>query len=313
MLKEFFKKYNLLTVLGPTASGKTAFAANLAFILNGEIISADSRQVYKDMNIGTGKDYSDYLVAGTKINYHLIDILPPGAKYNLYEFCVDFFKAYNSILVKEKLPILCGGTGLYIEAILRNYDLRPVPPNEDLRKNLKDKTLDELIEILSSLKKLHNKTDIDTKNRAIRAIEIALFEKNNTFPVAKPQINSINFGLAFPRELQKQKITERLKKRLEQGLVEEVKRLLDCGVSSDDLIYYGLEYKYVTLYILGQLSYNEMFEKLNIAIHQFAKRQMTFFRHMEKNGIKIHWIDAQLSMDDKIEKVIQILSQEINS
>lgn len=305
---DFLKKFNLLSIIGPTASGKTSFAANLAHFFKSEIISADSRQVYKDMNLGTGKDYSDYVVDSEKIPFHLIDIVLAGEKYNLFNYVQDFHKEYQKIVQKNQLPILCGGTGLYAEAVIRNFDIRPVPPNNELRKELENKSLEELCQILFSLKKLHNKTDFDTKKRAIRAIEIEFFYKNN--PLLKPDypvINSLNLGLKYDRELQKQKITSRLQQRIEEGMIEEVKSLLDKGVSAETLIYYGLEYKYITLYLLNQLTFVEMFEQLNIAIHQFAKRQMTFFRHIEKQGVTIYWIDAQLPMEQKIELAIDYI------
>mgnify|MGYP005843817465 CR=1 FL=1 len=311
---EFEKKFNLLSIIGPTASGKTAFAANLAYFLDAEIISADSRQVYKDMNIGTGKDYDDYIVEGKKIPYHLIDIVYAGQKYNLFNYVQDFFTVYQNIVKRDKLPILCGGTGLYAEAIISNFDIRPVPQNQNLRKELENKSLQELAQILSSLKKLHNTSDIDTKKRAIRAIEIELFYKNNPSQKTNyPHINSLNIGLKFDRELQKQKITARLQQRLNNGMIDEVKSLLDRGISSETLIYYGLEYKFVTLYLLNQISFEQMFQQLNIAIHQFAKRQMTFFRHIEKQGVEIFWIDAQLPTTPKVQKAIDFIQNKVFS
>ncbi len=298
----------LITILGPTASGKTPFAAALAARLDTEIISADSRQIYRGMTIGTGKDLDDYVVNGKKIPYHLIDICEPGYKYNVFEYQHDFFKAFNEIRERGKLPILCGGTGLYIESVLKAYRLLDVPQNQELRERLKDKTLPELETILRSYKKLHNTTDLDTAQRAVRAIEIEEYylshdpRKNDYEPV-----NSLIIGISIDRELRRQKITSRLKKRLEEGMVEEVQSLLDSGISPDDLIYYGLEYKFLTQYITGQLSYKEMFEQLEIAIHQFAKRQMTWFRGMKRRGFQIHWIDASLPMEEKIELVCQLI------
>jgi len=300
-------KYELITILGPTASGKTSFAAALAAQLNTEIISADSRQIYRGMTIGTGKDLEDYVVDGKKIPVHLIDICDPGYKYNVFEYQHDFFKAFKEIREMGKIPILCGGTGLYIESVLKGYRLLDVPQNPELRERLKDKTLPELEVKLGSYKKLHNKTDLDTAQRAIRAIEIEEYyltqdpEANDYDPV-----NSLIIGVSIDRELRRQKITSRLKKRLEEGMIEEIQTLFDSGLSPEDLIYYGLEYKFLTLYVTGQLSYREMFEQLEIAIHQFAKRQMTWFRGMERRGFQIHWIDAQLPMEEKMTQVIRL-------
>lgn len=292
----------LITILGPTASGKTAFAAQLAYEIGGEIISADSRQLYRGMDIGTGKDIADYTVNGTTIPYHLIDIRNAGDKYTLFDYQHDFRAAYNDILSREKTPILCGGTGLYIESVLKGYHLQNVPANPELRKSLENKSLNELSQILSQYKKLHNTTDLDTKKRAIRAIEIADFQaKNPASELDFPPINSTIIGLEIGREERRNKITTRLKKRLdEEGMAEEVKVLLNKGVSPEDLIYYGLEYKFITLYLIGKLSRNEMFSQLEIAIHQFAKRQMTWFRGMERRGFTIHWIDAMLPMTEKL-------------
>jgi len=307
---KFFEKYNLLAVVGPTASGKTALAARLAYELDGEILSADSRQVYTGMDLGTGKDLDDYIVEGKQIPYHLIDIVPAGYKYNVYQYQRDFFKAYEDILKRGKFPIMCGGTGLYIDAIVRNYNLLEVPENPQLRSELEKKSMDELIEMLKNLKpKLHNKTDIDTKKRVIRAIEIELYYKEH--PAARtnyPQINALLIGVKFDRPTQRQRITERLHQRLQAGMVEEVRRLLDSGIGPEDLIYYGLEYKYITLYLTGRMDYDTMVRKLNTAIHKFMKRQMTWFRHMERLGIKIHWIDGALRMEQKLQQVAQIVN-----
>lgn len=296
--------YNLITILGPTASGKTTFAAALAYDLDTEIISADSRQLYRGMDIGTGKDIEEYTVSGRDIPYHLIDIAEPGYRYNLFEYQRDFLTAYNDIIAKDCLPILCGGTGLYIESVLKGYRMHPVPENPELRKSLEGKSLDELTAILATMKTLHNTTDVDTAKRAIRAIEIQTYYKEH--PVEErefPEINSLTIGVDIDRDLRREKITRRLHQRLDNGMIDEIKRLLDKGISPDDLIYYGLEYKYLTLYVIGKLSYDEMFEQLEIAIHQFAKRQMTWFRGMERRGIPIHWIDASLSTDEKIAQV----------
>lgn len=295
-------KKKLITILGPTASGKTTFAARLAYDLHGEIISADSRQLYRGMDIGTGKDLDDYVVNGTQIPFHLIDIRDAGEKYTLFDYQKDFHVAYNDILSREKTPILCGGTGLYIESVLKGYHLQDVPANPKQRELLEKKSLAELAEILSRYKKLHNTTDTDTKKRAIRAIEIADFQsKNPASELDFSPINSVIIGLDISREERRKKITTRLKKRLnEEGMIDEIKTLLNSGIPAEDLIYYGLEYKYLTLHAIGELSYEEMFLQLEIAIHQFAKRQMTWFRGMERRGFTIHWIDALLPMDEKL-------------
>ncbi|MDY3068588.1 MAG: tRNA (adenosine(37)-N6)-dimethylallyltransferase MiaA [Parabacteroides sp.] len=300
--------YQLITILGPTASGKTAFAAALAERLDTEIISGDSRQIYRSMDIGTGKDLADYIVNGKQIPYHLIDICEPGYKYNVFEYQHDFFKAFNSIKDKGKLPILCGGTGMYIEAVLKGYKLLDVPPNPELRNSLKGKSLEELETILSSYKTLHNKTDVDSAQRAIRAIEIEEYyktqapDKNEYEP-----INSLIIGVQIDRELRREKISRRLRSRLDEGMVDEVRNILNTGVKPEDLIYYGLEYKFLTQYIIGELSYEDMVSQLEIAIHQFAKRQMTWFRGMERRGFTIHWIDATLPTEEKIEKVLDFI------
>jgi len=305
--------YDIITILGPTASGKTDLAAHLAArIGNAEIISADSRQVYRGMDIGTGKDLKDYTVNGVEVPYHLIDILDAGEKYNLFQYQQDFWKAYNDIVARGKQPILCGGTGLYIESVLKSYKMVPVPENKELRASLEGKTLDELTEILKGYKELHNSTDIDTAKRAIRAIEIQTYYKEHRISERDfPQIHSLNIGVDIDRELRREKITRRLHARLEEGMVDEIRHLLE-KVPAEDLLYYGLEYKYLTLYVTGQLEYDEMVRQLEIAIHQFAKRQMTWFRGMEKRGTHIHWIDATLPMDEKVDEVIRIysLSQE---
>ena len=302
----------MITILGPTASGKTPVAARLAAEIGGEIISADSRQVYRRMDIGTGKDLADYNVDGHQIPYHLIDICEPGTKYNLFEYQQDFFDVYEAIQSRGVVPILCGGTGLYIEAVLKGYKLSPVPQNQELRDSLEGKSLDELTQMLTELKakngsNMHNTTDVDSCQRAIRAIEIETYNLQHPMPKRElPPVDSLIIGIDIDRELRREKITSRLKTRLEQGMVEEVKALLDEGIPADDLIYYGLEYKFLTEYIVGKLSYEEMFSRLEIAIHQFAKRQMTWFRGMERRGFTIHWIDATLPMDEKVQKIIQL-------
>lgn len=297
----------LITLLGPTASGKTQLAAQLAYQIDSEIISGDSRQIYRKMDIGTGKDLGDYIVNNKPIPYHLIDIVDPGYKYNVFEYQQDFWQAYEKIKSKNKTPILCGGTGLYIESVLKGYKLLPVPENPDLRKSLENKTLTELTEILEKYKKLHNTTDVDTVKRAIRAIEIEEYYLKNELDSREfPKINSLIIGIDIDREERRRKISQRLKTRLEEGMIEEVKAILDSGVSADDLIYYGLEYKYVTNYILGDLTYEQLFSELEIAIHQFAKRQMTWFRGMERKGFQIHWINASLPMSEKVEMILEL-------
>lgn len=301
--------YDLITILGPTASGKTPLAAALASRLDSEIISADSRQVYRGMDLGTGKDLADYTVADKTIPYHLIDIVDSGYKYNVFEYQRDFLEAYQSVCERGKLPILCGGTGLYLEAVLKGYRLIPVPENPELRNRLSDKSLDELTRILSSYKKLHNSTDVDTVKRAIRAIEIEEYYLTQDVEERSfPTINSLIIGVDIDRELRRKKISRRLKQRLDEGMVDEVRQLIDNGVSPDDLIYYGLEYKYLTLYVIGEFTFEEMFHQLEIAIHQFAKRQMTWFRGMERRGFTIHWIDASLPMEQKVDSILNLLN-----
>lgn len=302
-------KYDLITILGPTACGKTRFAAHLASRISGEIISADSRQVYRKMNLGTGKDYEDYMVNGKKTPYHLIDILEPGYKFNVYEFQKYFLKVYNEIKARNNIPLLCGGSGMYIDAVTKSYKLMPVPPDKKLRKELESKSLAELAEILASYRKLHNITDTDTKKRAVRAIEIEEYyachpESKNEFP----SINNIFLGIEYDRTTTKKRITTRLHERLKRGMVEEVQNLLNEGLKPDDLMYYGLEYKYITQYITGYLDYDVMVEKLNIAIQQFAKRQMTWFRKMEREGAGIHWFDGQMPLEEKILRAIELIS-----
>jgi tRNA dimethylallyltransferase len=298
----------MITILGPTASGKTPVAARLAAEIGGEVISADSRQVYRRMDIGTGKDLEDY----GAIPYHLIDIREPGTKYNLFEYQQDFFDVYQEIQSRGAVPILCGGTGLYIEAVLKGYHLSPVPQNQELRDSLEGKSLDELTQILADLKvktgsNMHNTTDVDSCQRAIRAIEIETYNLEHPTPRRElPAVDSLIIGISIDRELRREKITRRLKARLENGMVEEVRALLDEGIPAEDLIYYGLEYKFLTEYLIGQLTYDEMFQRLEIAIHQFAKRQMTWFRGMERRGFQIHWIDATLPIEDKIKIIMSL-------
>jgi len=302
----------MITILGPTASGKTSLAAALAADIGAEIISADSRQVYRGMDIGTGKDLEDYTVDGKSIPYHLIDIVSPGSKYNLFQYQEDFVDVYHDIISRGVTPILCGGSGLYLEAVIKGYSLSPVPQNPGLRASLEDKSLDELTVILEDLKRrnhsvMHNKTDVDTAKRAIRAIEIETYNMEHPLPLRDmPKIDTLIIGVNIDRDDRRRKISERLKHRLDDGLVDEIKGLLDRGVPASDLIYYGLEYKYVTEYVIGLISYDEMFNQLEIAIHQFAKRQMTWFRGMERRGFDIHWIDAMLPMSDKINKIKEL-------
>ena len=302
-------KYDLITIIGPTASGKTPLAAALANKLDTEIISGDSRQVYRRMDLGTGKDLVDYTVNGHEVPYHLIDIVEPGYKYNVFEYQRDFLKAYEEITAKGKLPVLCGGTGMYVESVLKGYRLLPVPENPELRASLEGKSLEELTHILEGYKKLHNSTDVDTAKRAIRAIEIEEYYKQQPPEYREfPSLHSLIVGVNIDRELRREKITRRLKQRLEEGMVEEVRGLLAEGIHPDNLIYYGLEYKFLTQYVIGELTYEEMFLQLETAIHQFAKRQMTWFRGLERRGFTIHWLDATLPMEEKLEQIINLIN-----
>lgn len=304
----------MITILGPTASGKTSVAAALALRTGGEIISADSRQVYRRMDIGTGKDLADYTIGDVRIPYHLIDIAEPGTKYNLFQYQQDFHEAYDEIRSRGKLPILCGGTGLYIEAVLGGYSLSPVPQNQALRDSLEGKSLEELTRMLVELKRqngsnMHNRTDVDTAQRAIRAIEIETYNLEHPTPERQmPPVESLIIGINIDRELRREKITRRLKARLDDGMCDEIQGLINGGVNPEDLIYYGLEYKFITEYVIGRTSYEEMFRQLEIAIHQFAKRQMTWFRGMERRGFTIHWIDAAQSMEDKVGAIEALMS-----
>ena len=316
----------MITILGPTASGKTSLAAALAAQIDtldasvwggstkgAEIISADSRQVYRGMDIGTGKDLEDYTVEGKLIPYHLIDICDAGTKYNLFQYQQDFYDAYLDITHRGVLPILCGGTGLYIESVLKGYHLSPVPQNPALRTSLEGKTLEELTDMLVELKarngsNMHNRTDVDTAQRAIRAIEIETYNLEHPMPERElPAVDSLVIGVSIDRDARRDKITRRLKQRLENGMVEEIKGLLDCGIPAENLLYYGLEYKFITEYVIGKTSYEEMLRGLEIAIHQFAKRQMTWFRGMERRGFTIHWIDALQPMEQKVEQVLELM------
>jgi tRNA dimethylallyltransferase len=296
----------LITLLGPTASGKTHLAVKLAAELDAEIISGDSRQVYRGMDIGTGKDLSEYTLDGCQIPFHLIDIVDAGYKYNVFEYQRDFLQVWNSL---KKHAVLCGGTGLYIESILKGYRLVPVPANQSLRDELEQKSLDELTRLLATYKQLHNSTDVDTVKRAVRAIEIEdYYLTHPDLDASFPKIDNIVFGLNLDREIRRERITQRLKSRLDQGMVAEVEALIQSGIPVEDLIYYGLEYKYLSLYILGDLTFDQMFTQLEIAIHQFAKRQMTWFRGMETRGIKIHWLDAMAPTSKNVEMMLELIN-----
>ena len=302
--------YNLVTILGPTASGKTLLAAHLASQLGSAVIGADSRQVYKGMDIGTGKDFNDYVVNGIPVNYYLVDICNAGEKYNVFEYQKDFIKIFIELSVSGRVPILCGGSGLYIEAVLKAYRLISVPINISLRKKLNLESDVELEKILGSFRKLHNTTDTVNRKRLTRAIEIEEYQKiNSGEKIDYPQIESLIIGIKFERDELKQRITERLKTRLNSGMIEEVEKLVNTGIQHSDLIYYGLEYKFVTQYILGQISYDEMFNLLNIAIHQFSKRQMTWFRKMEREGFVIHWLNGAMPLDEKVDEVIKLFEK----
>ncbi len=302
-------KFDMVTILGPTASGKTEVAVHLAQKLDGEVISADSRQVYRDMDLGTGKDLDEYRINGYNVPYHLIDIAEAGYQYNVFEFQRDFLKVYETIRVKGSFPVMCGGSGMYLEAILKGYRLIQVPVNEERRAALQLLSLEELTDILKQYKSLNNTSDTENKKRAIRAIEIEEFcsahpETDLTFPC----INSLIVGINIDRDSRRRRITARLKQRLADGMIDEVKKLLDKGLKPDDLTYYGLEYKYITLYLTGELTFDEMFSGLNTAIHQFAKRQMTWFRKMEREGFEIRWLDGEMPIKEKTDKILSWLN-----
>lgn len=304
------RNLDMIAILGPTACGKTTLAVALAAAIGGEVLSADSRQVYRGMDIGTGKDLDEYNYGGRIIPCHLIDMVEPGSKYNLFEYRRDFATAYRGLKERGRMPILCGGSGLYLEAALKGYSLPAVPENIPLRQQLNGKSLDELTSILAGYKRLHNTTDVDTPQRAIRAIEIEEYRAHHaTLEESFPPISSLVIGVDVDRETRRARIEERLKARLNNGLVEEVKGLLGRGIPAENLIYYGLEYKYVTLYILGQLSFEQMQDELTIAIRQFAKRQMTWFRGMERRGFTIHWLAASLSTQEKVQQIITLVKQ----
>lgn len=299
---------NLITILGPTATGKTKLAANLASLIGGEIISADSRQIYRGMNIGTGKDIDDYTINGQQVPYHVVDIVEPGVRYNVFEYMNAFSDAYNIIIQNENIPILCGGSGMYLDAVLRGYEMSKVPFNDELRNECANMSFDELIDRLKSYGPLHNTSDITSDERLLRAIEIADFQAlNRVSSLELPKFTPINFGIKFDRDILKDRISERLRKRIDEGMIDEVKRLIRDGLHPDDLIYYGLEYKFITYYISGQLSFTKMFNQLNTAINQFAKRQNTWFRRMENKGVKIIWIDGNINMGDKLSVILSNL------
>jgi tRNA dimethylallyltransferase len=301
--------YDLLVVTGPTASGKTSLAATIAYRVGGEIISADSRQVYRGMNLGTGKDYEDYLVNGTHIPCHLIDIAEPGYKYNVFEYQRDFNKVYSDLKKRKTFPVVCGGSGMYADSIVTGYKMFEVPSDSGLRIELEKKSIEELKEILSTFKNLHNSTDIDTRKRVIRAIEIEHSSRNKGKTYSGfPEVRALLIGIMLDRDTRRKRITERLKQRLQSGMVDEVKHLIDQGINTDTLIYYGLEYKFITFYLTGKISYEEMVRDLEIAIHQFAKRQMTWFRKMEKSGLAIHWIRGEMGLGDKAKEIFSVLN-----
>jgi tRNA dimethylallyltransferase len=305
---ELVFNYDLLIITGPTASGKTSLAVAVAKMIEGEVISADSRQVYRGMNIGTGKDYDDYLIEGRRVPCHLIDIADPGYKYNVFEYQRDFVRVYTSLRGRNVFPVVCGGSGMYTDSIISGYKMVEVPPDSGFRSNLEKKSMEELIEILSTYKELHNTTDIDTKKRVIRAIEIEHFNKNKIKNISKfPKIRSLVVGVLPDRESRRMNISKRLRERLDAGMIDEVKHLIEQGVSAEILIYYGLEYKYITLYLTGKMTYDDMVKDLEIAIHQFAKRQMTWFRGMERRGVKINWLDWKLTKEEKIGRVMELL------
>ena len=307
-------RYDMLTILGPTATGKTLLAAHVASRLGGEILSADSRQIYRRMDLGTGKDLADYVVEGKTVPYHLIDMVEAGAQYNIFEFQREFIRAYNDICSRGKYPVFCGGSGLYLEAVLKGYKLTQVPSDKRRREILSQLSLEELAVILKGYKTVHNSSDTETKNRAIRAIEIEEYLHSNPEPdIEFRQINSLIIGVQFDRDTRRERITSRLMQRLKEGMIEEVQGLLDNGLSPEQLTWYGLEYKYLTLYLTGKLSKDEMFERLNIAIHQFAKRQMTWFRKMERDGFEIHWLDGSLPLEAKVEVIMRFIEEESTS
>jgi tRNA dimethylallyltransferase len=306
--------YNLVAVLGHTAAGKTRFAACLADKLEGEVISADSRQVYRHMDLGTGKDYEDYLVGGRQVPVHLVDIHEPGYEYNVYEYQMDFIRVFQEIRARGSIPVLCGGSGLYIEAVLKGYRLVRVPVNQELREELEQKGMDELAARLAGFKKLHNKTDITDRKRLVRALEIEVYYREHPeLDEQMPGIHPLVLGIRFDRQSRRRRISQRLAERLDRGMIREVQDLLDKGITPEKMMYYGLEYRYLSAYLAGQTSYEEMLARLETAIHRFAKRQMTWFRKMERSGVKIHWLDGYQPLEEKIEKAIQRYRGELPS
>ncbi|UCG27328.1 MAG: tRNA (adenosine(37)-N6)-dimethylallyltransferase MiaA [Bacteroidales bacterium] len=304
------RKFNLITILGPTASGKTRLAAVLAFRIGGEILSADSRQVYRGMDLGTGKDYEDYKIEGEQIAVHLVDIVDAGYKYNIYEYQRDFVSSFQQVVNRNKIPILCGGSGMYIEGILKGYKLIHVPVNRELRRKLENRSMEDLTDMLSSFRKLHNVTDTDTRKRLIRAIEIATYYSTHPeIDPAFPEIKPVVFGINVARDIRRKRISERLERRLKEGMIDEVKGLIRSGIHSDRLIYYGLEYKFITKYLQGVYTREEMHQKLETAIHRFAKRQMTWFRGMEKREITIHWLDGNSPVEENVDRIISVLDK----
>ncbi len=302
----------MLVITGPTASGKTSLAVALANELDGEVISADSRQVYRGMDLGTGKDFSEYVIDGKKIPCHLIDIVDPGYKYNVFEYQRDFFRVFAEMKARNVFPVVCGGSGMYADSIISGYKMLEVPPDSGLRAELAKKSMAELKGILITYKSIHNITDFDTKKRLIRAIEIEHFSKNRKKTgSAFPKVNPLVVGVKTDRETRWRKISERLAARMDAGMIDEVKRLIENGVRSDTLIYYGLEYKFITMYLLGRMTYDEMFKGLETAIHQFAKRQMTWFRGMERKGTKINWIDGALPLEEKVNMVKKLFAMHL--
>jgi tRNA dimethylallyltransferase len=295
------QSYNSIIITGPTASGKTALAAHLAYELNGEIISADSRQVYKKLNIGTGKDLAEYTVNNTPINHHLIDVAEVGTHFHLYDFITHFYGAFQAIEKLGKLPIICGGTGLYLDAIIKKHELAAIPNNFELRLQLEKLNLEQLIAKLFSYNNKPENADLTTKKRLVRAIEIADYLSNNNSPKTNfIDLKPIIFALDLPKEARRNKISIRLKHRLENGMIDEVKDLINEGISHERLQFLGLEYQYISKYLLNEMSYDEMFLKLETSIHQYAKRQMTWFRKMEREGNQIHWLDATKPMEENL-------------
>jgi tRNA dimethylallyltransferase len=301
--------FDLLVLTGPTAAGKTALAAMVASLTGAEIISADSRQIYRGMDIGTGKDLSEYIINGRLVPFHLIDIAEPGYKYSVFEYQRDFLKVYSELCSRGVLPIVCGGSGMYIDSIVSGYRLAEVPPDHSFREEHEKMSMEELTAILKTYRELHNVTDLDTKKRVVRAIEIERFYAAREGSVTSfPRLRSLVVGVSIDRDARRAKISQRLRDRLDNGMIDEVKRLMDNGVSSETLIYYGLEYKYITQYLTGVISFEEMFSRLETEIHRFAKRQMTWFRGMERKGTEIHWIDSLLPMEDKAQQILKLLA-----